>query len=114
MTREKHIREIVEGWKRHIPPDGVEIETVWKVAVEYFPQSEKKRGRGSHLYFVRWNDHEELAKLNGLPNLPPFERDNSFLLPLKSGRWIKKPYIKKLLKAIELREEYYEKGAKQS
>src|SRR3990172_5933616 len=107
MTREEDIKKVVEQWKIHIPPE-VEILTVWKVVEEYFPESVVKKKRGSHLYYVHWEQSKDLARLYDLTKIDPFEADGRFLLPVSGGRFVKKVYINKLIKAIEYKEKYDE------
>jgi len=54
MAQDADIRRIVEKLREYVPPE-VDIQTVWKIVKEYFPESECKKGkkRGSHLYYVK-------------------------------------------------------------
>jgi len=50
----------------------------------------------------------------GLLKLEPFEANGKFSLPLKKGKFVKKWYVKNLLKAIEWKEKYDEIGSEKA
>jgi hypothetical protein len=113
MTKEDQIRKRVEQWRGHLPPEE-NIREVWEVACLYFPESYQANKRGSDLYYVKWSAHATLARAYGQIKLAPFEISNTFLLALVKGRKVRDEYIRKLLKAIGMKEQFDEVLSKKS
>lgn len=106
MTRDEDIKKIVDRWKDSIPSE-VRMETAWKVAKAHFPESEKRKKRGSHHHIVIWKRSVKLAKDLGLPGLDPFNYKGELLIPAK-GNKVRGHWIKVLVEAIELEERFGE------
>jgi hypothetical protein len=93
--------QIVERWRRHVPPE-VPRDEVARVVAAFFPGSYEHSDRGSHFIIVR---HEALRladKHGWSANFP----GGTLSLSHTKGRHVKAYLVKMLLEAIDIKEAF--------
>jgi len=106
------IEKLLKKWRNHIPPE-VSKEEVWKVVEEFFPESERATGTGSHEFKISSSIIERFIEKNlseyewqDIQHIvAPFDRWGKIVIPCKKGRIVKGRYIKILLRAISKQKE---------
>lgn len=90
-------QKILEKWEKNIPKE-VPLIDVLTVVKEVFDNVEEPR-RGSH-YKIYDHRFEYYIKL--FPKEIDFSYDGRFTLPVKKGKWVKKFYVERILRVIEV------------
>lgn len=90
-------QKILEGLKRNIPIE-VQLSDVLTVAKGFFDRVEEPR-RGSHYKIY---DHRFEHYIRLFPGEINFSYDGRFTFPVKKGKWVKKFWVERILRVIEI------------
>ena len=90
-------KKIINKWKDNIPVN-VQKEMVF-IVLDGFFENVSPPQRGSH-YKIYDSRFEKYIKM--FPGTIDFSYDGRFTIPVKKGKWIKKIWVKRILRVIDL------------
>ncbi len=96
MSTKKLIEDLVRRYERNDKLPELRVEQVINIINQVFEEYDYKTGSHIVINDSRLKRHYELSKDND------FAPDGTFTIPVKSGQFIKRIYIKDLVKAIKL------------
>ncbi|MDM8548713.1 hypothetical protein QUF72_01495 [Desulfobacterales bacterium HSG2] len=85
--------KLIMGWRRRVPVEVLRNQLI-AVLEKYFPGQYTWRG-GSHI----------VVQDDNLKGLEDYGSEGDFSIPVKSGKKVKRYYIKRLVKTIDLLEQ---------